>query len=222
MFANKFRSLLLIALGVFLSTSVASADIIKLQSAQSCNVIGLDSSAATAHGGVHCDTGDKGFSLTEILNGTIHLFVGNSQTPSWNVINDTGKTITSLTLYYSGQLASNANIDMQTGGGSPFKSCAETSASVVYSDPTCGTHDIAPSPYNHLPLEMVWSNGYVLSGGTFNIGTSSFAHAGADAGCIDGTSDCKPMTPTPEPSGLVILGSGLAGLAGTLRRKRKL
>jgi hypothetical protein len=194
----------------------AQADIIKIQSVQSCNVIGLDSSPATAVGGVHCAAGNDPFSLQGILDGTIALYVGNSQTPSWNVINDTGAPLTNLTLFYSGALASNANIDMQISGTTIFHACKETtSANVSYSDANCGTGDIAPSPVG-LPLKMEWSGGTGVGvNGTFNIGTASFAHAGYDHGCISGTSNCQPVT-TPEPASGLLLSSalGLAGVCG--------
>ena len=95
----------------------ASAGIIKIQDAQTCNssANGLDTSTETVRGGVHCDNGDP-FSLTGILDGSIGLLVGNSQTPSWNIINDTGAALTELSLYYTGLLAPNAFIDMQVSG----------------------------------------------------------------------------------------------------------
>ena len=212
---------LLFAVLAFFVVAGARADIIKIQSTQSCNVIGLDSSPATAQGGVHCDTGNTAFSLTDILNGTIALYVGNSQTPSWNVVNDTGMAITSLTLFYSGALDSNADIDMQVSGTTIFTACVETTAaSATFSDSHCGTGDIAPAPVD-LPLEMTWSGTGVANEGTFNIGTASFAHGGADAGCISGTASCSPVTATPEPSSLALLGSGVLALAGVVRRRFK-
>ena len=195
----------------------ASGAIIKTQNAQACNVIGLDSSPATARGGVHCTTGDEGFSLTSILNGTIALYVGNSATPSWNIVNDTGATVTSLTLYYSGALASNSNLDMQQSNNI-FTSCAATTATnVTTSSSNCGASgDTANNPA--LAVKLVWSGGSLAAGATFNLGTASFAHAGQDAGCISGTSNCAAST-IPELSTYVLLGTGLLGI-GLFKRKR--
>ena len=209
-----------LSVSVLLMVPSASADIIKIQSTQACNVIGLDSSPATAQGGVHCNTGNTPFSLVGVLNGSLKLFVGDSQTPSWNVINDTGSPLTSLTLYYSGALASNAFIDMQISGTNIFQACAATTAAlVVTSDANCGSGDVtgnAPA----LPLKMVWSGGTgVAVSGTFNIGTASFAHAGEDAGCISGTPNC---TSVPEPSPVTLVVTGLLALTGGLIRQRQL
>src|SRR4249920_1902206 len=95
------RALIVTALVTFSLTVLgpipASADIIKIQSVQSCSVIGLDPSPGASVGGVHCDVANTPFKLTDILNGGLPLFVGNSSTPSWNVINNTGSLLTSLT-----------------------------------------------------------------------------------------------------------------------------
>ena len=201
-----------------LSTSVllaapASAAIIGIRSAQSCNVYGLNSSPATAVSGVHCDPNYAGtstfdpFSLTDLLNGSIALYVGNSKTPSWNLVNDTGAPLTSLTLYYSGALAPNSVIDLQVRD--PFLS----GGGVATPDIT------AQNPA--LPLQMMWNGGTGLGvGEVFNVWTASFAHKGADAGCISGTSDCKPKPPVPVPDGgsmAMLLGIALIGLAGARR-----
>jgi hypothetical protein len=67
-------------------------------------------------------------------------------------------------------------------------------------------------------LKMVWSGGTgVAANGVFNIGTASFAHSGADAGCISGTANCSRV---PEPASLPLLSAGLLGIAVIARRLR--
>jgi hypothetical protein len=217
----RFLRLLLATLAGLIAlslTSGASAQIVKIQGAQSCNHIGLDTFSSVV-GGVHCapdgpdaGTTPDGFSLSALLNGSISLYVGNSQTPSWNLINDTGAAVTSLTLYFGGELASNASIDMQQSGGI-FTQCASTPAGgSTNSSATCGTSD--KTPYDpSMPVALTWSGGTGLAAGqVFNISTASFAHAGQDYG--------RFYSPIPEPETYAMLGLGL-GLLGWVMRRRK-
>lgn len=204
-----------VAAAVF-SPRFASAAIIKLRDLQTCNAgaNGLDTSTSSVRGGVHCDNGNP-LSLSDILDGTIALLVGDSQTPSWNVINDTGAAVTSLSLYFSGALASNSFIDMQISGTNIFTACtATTAANIVTTAANCGSSDkTADNPA--LPLLLVWSGGTGLAvDQTFNIATASFAHAGEDQGCISGS--CNPVPDTGYT--LTLFGLGLFGIAIGTRR----
>ncbi|MBT8131553.1 MAG: PEP-CTERM sorting domain-containing protein [Gammaproteobacteria bacterium] len=207
------------ALSAFLLSSTASAAIVKFQQAKSCQVDGLDG-PDDVQGGVHCD-GDNPFSLTDILNGSIALWVGDSQTPSWNIINDTGQALDSVTFFYFGALASNAFIDMQTSGTDVFSACTATTADgVVTSDDNCGSDD-KTSDDPALALMMEWSGGTGLGvNEVFNLGTASFAHSGQDAGCFSGTANCGPNSTVtvPEPLTLGLLGAGLIILRLSRRR----
>jgi hypothetical protein len=210
------------AAGLFAPT--ASAAIISITDQQSCNVIGLDASPSTAQGGVHCAPGNVGFSLSSILSGNIALFVGNSQTPSWNIINDTGAIVTDLKLFYSGALDPGSFIDMQLQGGTAqgwFDNCTAKTATNVSTTTTNDCNGTETTTNPALPLEMHWLAGAtgtgISAGTTFDLHTASFAHAGADAGCISGTATC---TPVPEPGTLALLATGLLATALARRRRR--
>jgi hypothetical protein len=192
---------------------VASADIVGIQAAQTCD---HDSntlpSGTLTQGGVYCTATGGGFSLIGILNDTIELPVNNSQTPSFNIINDTGLTLTSLTLYYSGSLASNASIDMQTRNPFMDWSCKAVDANgVTTSSANCGSSDVtADDPA--VPLKLTWTGGTgVAAGGTFNLWTASFAHAGQDAGNFVGT--------VPDGGATITMLGGVLIVLGSLRRR---
>lgn len=198
----------------------ASAGIVKVQDVKGCQVTGLDASLDSIEGGVHCDAGGAGFSLSGILDGSIALLVGDSQTPSWNIVNDTGADVFVLTLYYTGRLASNAFIDMQVGGDW-FSACASDDGNRLASDDGCGSGDKTAKPEDGglLPVALTWSGGTGIGAGeTFNLGTASFAHSGQDAGCFSGTANCSP-TVVPVPAAAWLLGSALLSLAVTRRRR---
>lgn len=216
---------LITALGI----TSAHAAIIKIEDAGGCQVTGLDS-PESIQGGTHCDVGDVGFSLTDLLNGDLDLhhglLVGDSQTPKWNILNDTGALVTDLPLWYSGMLADNSFVDMQVGGNW-FDSCESVDSANpanVNSDASCGSGDktLKPEDGGVIPMLLTWSSNGIDSDGigigeTFRISTASFASGGDDAGCISGTSDCMPIIPIPAAAWL--FGSALVGLAGIKRKK---
>lgn len=214
--------------GLLLGFGVMSAHaaIIKIQDEQGCQVTGLDG-PTNIQGGTHCDVGDAGFSLTDLLNGDLDLYhgllVGDSQTPKWNIVNDTGATVTELPLWYSGMLADNSFIDMQTGGMFSDWSCVSDDTAFggtsVNSDSGCGSADKSTKPEDGgvIPVLLTWSAGTgIAAGETFNISTASFASGGDDAGCISGTFDCQVI---PVPAAAWLFGSALVGLFAA-RRKR--
>ena len=97
---KSFTPLMLFFAALMSMAMPAQAGIVKIQGEQSCNVDGLDTDTSSVRGGVHCDSGSP-FSLSSILDGTIGLLVGDSQTPSWNVINDTGSFVDTISLGFT-------------------------------------------------------------------------------------------------------------------------
>ena len=151
---------------------------------------------------------------------------------AWAFVNDTGQTLSSLTLFYIGQLASNASITMggQGSGDNFFQNCTLTTATDVVTSGSC-SRSTANNPA--LPLQLTWNQGNKTGmppDAMFSIRIASFAHAGADVGCIAGSLDftftppgtCTPVqheVPEPDASSLLLFGMGLVAGTGVLCRR---
>jgi hypothetical protein len=76
-------------------------------------------------------TGGTPFSLSGIENGSIVLqaVIGTQTAPVYEVINDTGATITSFSIVFTGTLPSNQFIDCKTNGVFSGAGCSITGPS---------------------------------------------------------------------------------------------
>ena len=193
-------------------------------------IIGISPGGACSTGGTNnlCNAGSA-YSLSALESGNISFVVGSvSGAGSWVVVNDTGSSVNSLTLFYAGTLDSNHVLDLQVNGWSsttvPFVNCKITENN---STVTNGCSNNTGSPVS-LPAQLNWSvkspagstaNGFgIAAGETFDLTVASFDTAHSDNGCISGTSTCTPTT-TPEPASMLLFGTGLLAVGGVLRRR---
>lgn len=205
-FGSVSAVFVLLVLASFLFAPHALADNIAIANATVCS--------GTPPGGTICSNGSGGlqgtggvpFSFTGIQNGSIVLQVsiGTQTAPVYEVINDTGSTITSFTLVFNGVLPSNQFIDCQTNGGFSGAGCSITGASG-----TVGKN-AQYGPGGKFPATITFTGLNIAPGATFDIVFSSFANGAT--GSVTGV-------PVPEPGTLLLLGAGLLG-AGLLRRRR--
>ncbi len=219
-FSSRIRSLLPATIAVFAlvfaASTHASADIVKIQDSTSCG------------GGTICTGTNTAYSLSDIVNGTQVLHdpndptesVGNSDTATYLITNDTSST--SITFTLTGTLANNAYLNCQTSGGFSNHACTISGYGTVnnlgtVSNPTGGGAAQYGPPSGE---SSTWPYGVTITfsgvsiGSTFDLNFSSFAHAGADTALV------VPVALTPEPSTLLLLGTGLLGLGGVLKRRK--
>lgn len=201
-------------LATFLVASTASAQIIQLANNQ-------NNCAANGNPACFNYATDTPYSLTDILNGSEVLTIPNtSSTPSWFVKNDTGGTVMSISLIFDGNLASNANLQCNFGGG--------VSGTCYVDGVRNGLNN--PIPSGDLPATIDFTGINIGAGSNFEINTASFAAAGQDYGCLagvgvapgssSGRTTCTP-TSMAEPGVLTLLFPGLivAGVSIGLRRR---
>ena len=178
----------------------ARADIIEVESATSC--------PGSAGGGL-CN-GNSPFQLSALialLSGPNSI---GSGTQKYVVTNDIGNTF-SFTLTSTGKgagFADNGSCQINGGTTSIFSSCTLTSAnghSTMSGGKAIGT---GGNGTNFLFPATVTFSGAAALGATFDLGFVSMQGASS-----------VPTTTVPEPSSLLLFGSGLLGAVGLVRKK---
>lgn len=204
------RSHLLIVCFLFLCVLLAAphaqADNIAIANATACS--------GTPPGGTICSNGSGGlqgtggvpFSLSGIENGSIVLQVsiGTQTAPVYEVINDTGVTVTSFAFVFTGNLPSNQFIDCQTNGGFSGAGCSISGPSG-----TVGKN-AQYGPGGTFPATITFTGLNIAPGATFDIVFSSFANGAT--GSVTGV-------PVPEPGTLLLLSISLVAIGALLRKQ---
>ncbi len=199
----------LVLLGVLLIAPHTRADNISIANATACS--------GTPPGGTICSNGSGGFqgtggtpiSLTGIENGTIVLqaVIGTQTSPVYEIVNNTGGTVTSFSFVFTGSLPSNQFLDCQVNGGFSGDSCTISGAGG-----TVGTN-AQYGPNAQLPATITFSGLNIANGSTFDIVFSSFAN---------GASGSVTGTPVPEPGTVLLLACGLIGIAAFMGGRTQL
>ena len=201
---------MLVILGTALAllTPQARADIIDLNNAANCTgttVVNGNTYGGNIGGGL-CTSAEKPFQLSTLLtllsNGTIVLGAAGEGTDKFVVTDDISNNSFLFTLLSTGQnntgIADNAQCQINGGAATFANACMIKGANGA-------TTHLGAAQINNLVFPAAISfSGPNLTGQTFNLEFVS----------MQGTS-----TVVPEPSMLMLFGSGLAGVAGLLRKR---
>jgi hypothetical protein len=113
--------------------------------------------------------------------------------------------------FFDNQVTSIAGISTYSDGGSGRTILATENA--AFSSYT-GDTSIGPLSGPVSPLEV----GFHTSGGFMVLGPGSYQYADGTPSTLTASVDTAPA-PTPEPSSIVLLGTGILGFAATIRRR---
>jgi len=209
----RWKGLTLVVLlvaAVFAGGQFAAAQIVSINGDQT-------NPANCGSGNIVCN-GNTPFLLSQVLNGTTPLSIPANSTPEFMIEDDLGGTLSSLTLVFTGSLASNANINCQVNGWPSNQGYQSP-----FGNQNCTVNGLLQhGPMGQTPDTIFWSEG---SGGTagltdgelFDVNTASFAHAGQDHGELTGAQ----QVPEGGSALMYLLLTGVSCVAAMFIRSRK-
>lgn len=163
------------------------------------------------------DGGSTSVDLSSIIDGSwvVDVSGGAPSSGSIDVINDIG-SINSFTVYYYGTTGTDAGSTIRCQN---FSFAAGSTTCSVY-DPIDGLTyaNGAKTPANLTLASYAITFDFASAmSGNFDFQWASLSGVG-DTGCIAGTPTCSVVTTTPEPGGLLLLGTALIGMAALASR----
>jgi hypothetical protein len=186
----------------------ANAGIVSLTAATPCPMV-------NGNGGNWCTGSGTPFDLSSF---TTENLTATGSSAFFAIDNNTGMTITSLSIIFTGMVPENAVLTCG-GGGTGIQGSGPNpmsgNASCTVNGQNGGT-GVGPggtgSTLVAFTADYKWSNIDWKAGATFDLQIASFSNGATG-------SFSTPPSPTPEPSTLLLLGSGLLGLGAVVRRR---
>jgi hypothetical protein len=193
-----------VALAIAIVAPSAHADIIKIEGPDSC----------PGNIGAGICNGSNPFSLTGFLNGSVTFTINVATlggTEEWVLKNDTGSAITSFTFVFTGSTANNAACQIANSHGATVTNWLDScsiSDSAGHTTALGGTQIGGGGQFFTPTATITFAGGGIPNGASFNLDFVSMQGAGTAS------------TSVPEPSSLLLLGTGLSSMAGLWRRRK--